>query len=918
MQKQVEKVVKKRINLGTHTLSTHTYSHTFVFNSTNSTAKLESQVHKDIALQWYRRWASFKNTSPNMTYAQAAKNNRAKNCHINRDRNAMLASPPKKHYLRNPLKHPVHVNTATDKSACSANKTKVLRNEKNVPVALFNRFQILDTLPDDHNTCTSQSISRDSSVYSIELKDGHASKRSFQHSWECKHPSSLGTSQPLLAAQENSYCQGNKNKTGFFVGDNMHTKTKSDNFTVPNLSDLHVTSCETSQVVKDSPNISQDLGIIYQPQLAEFEHSFLGNKNKTGYFDGDIKNANDLQDLNAMYENHGDVIDVMDTKNLQQVSDQNCSRNSANDSSHVHYLPYDTVDTSESQTFGFIPKGTLKLYDGDPGVCNSIPDIITAHLLVKQSGYPNFLGCRIPVVSNLKCENWSFYLKQYWDKQLPDLLKFGFPLDFDRNCFLDATEVNHKSALLNAYHVDNYIAEELRHQAILGPFDTKPINLHTSPLMVRDKQDSDSKRTIMDLSWPEGHSVNFGVSKDRYLGTEFILKYPSIDTITSSLKKLGPAAMIYKIDISRAFRQIKVDPGDIDLLGFKVNNQYFLDLSVAFGYRNGSQIFQRCTDAIRYIMSQHGFHNLHNYIDDLIYTGLPSEIHASYAFLKHLLAQLGLDISMKKLVPPSTVVTCLGIQIDTVKRTLSIPEGKLQEIINLCKNWVSKTYCSKKDLQSLLGSLLYITKCVAPARAFLNRMLLLLRQNTHVSKILLTQDFFHDLAWFNNFLQVYNGVTFYDQVPSNIEVHLDACLTGLGGHFGNMIYTLPIPLGFQQYDITQLEMINIVVAAKIWASHWSNKKIRIYSDNMAVVQVLTTGKARDQMLATCARNIWLIAAINNIQFQFSHIPGKNNNLADLLSRWHIIHNRLDKLHSLISNYVWIPTHLTLTHLNTSI
>ena len=165
---------------------------------------------------------------------------------------------------------------------------------------------------------------------------------------------------------------------------------------------------------------------------------------------------------------------------------------------------------------------------------------------------------------------------------------------------------------------------------------------------------------------------------------------------------------------------------------------------------------------------------------------------------------------------------------------------------------------------------------------------------------------------------MYNGVTFYDQVPSNIEVHLDACLTGLGGHFGNMIYTLPIPLGFQQYDITQLEMINIVVAAKIWASHWSNKKIRIYSDNMAVVQVLTTGKARDQMLATCARNIWLIAAINNIQFQFSHIPGKNNNLADLLSRWHIIHNRLDKLHSLISNYVWIPTHLTLTHLNTSI
>ena len=105
--------------------------------------------------------------------------------------------------------------------------------------------------------------------------------------------------------------------------------------------------------------------------------------------------------------------------------------------------------------------------------------------------------------------------------------------------------------------------------------------------------------------------------------------------------------MIYKIDISRAFCQIKVDPGDIDLLGFKFQNDYFLDLSVAFGYRNGSQICQRCTDAIRFIMAQHGFPYLHNYIDDLIYIGLPSEIHKSYKFLTELLEKLGLDISVK-------------------------------------------------------------------------------------------------------------------------------------------------------------------------------------------------------------------------------------------------------------------------------
>ena len=101
--------------------------------------------------------------------------------------------------------------------------------------------------------------------------------------------------------------------------------------------------------------------------------------------------------------------------------------------------------------------------------------------------------------------------------------------------------------------------KELHYKAILGPFDNMPISLHTSPLMVRDKHDSDSKRTIVDLSWSDGNSVNDGILNDMYLDTEYLLKYQSVYRITTTLKQLGPAAMINKIDISRAFRQIKTD-----------------------------------------------------------------------------------------------------------------------------------------------------------------------------------------------------------------------------------------------------------------------------------------------------------------------------------------------------------------------
>ena len=127
--------------------------------------------------------------------------------------------------------------------------------------------------------------------------------------------------------------------------------------------------------------------------------------------------------------------------------------------------------------------------------------------------------------------------------------------------------------------------------------------------------------------------------------------------------------MLYKVDISRAFRHIRIDARDIDLLGICHNNAH-LDQELPFGFCHG------CNDAVHRIMHQYGFPGLWNYIDDLIYTGLPSKIHQSYQFLVSLLQELGLDICTEKLVAPASSVVCLGIMIDTVSRTISIPGQK--------------------------------------------------------------------------------------------------------------------------------------------------------------------------------------------------------------------------------------------------
>ena len=108
------------------------------------------------------------------------------------------------------------------------------------------------------------------------------------------------------------------------------------------------------------------------------------------------------------------------------------------------------------------------------------------------------------------------------------------------------------------------------------------------------------------------------------------------------------------------------------------------------------------------------------------------------------------------------------------------------------------------------------------------------------------------------------------------------------------------------------------MALKIWGNIWKDKIIEIKCDNMAVVDVLRSDKARNAILATCARNVWLLTSLFNIHLTINHISGICNETADLLSRWHVTEVQFKKLSKLVPNYQWILTHLDHTHLNENV
>ena len=594
--------------------------------------------------------------------------------------------------------------TARGIPACDNKTTAIMlfpvtKNTKTDSITLFNRFEMLADMSDTDNSQVHKGTNASFHLRGNKNRKGQT----------------LGTALVKQVPQVNSMesfttFKGNKNKTGQILGNSMPEQHASLTFRGNKNGNglilgsmLHTTNednmnaCQSHTRSQDNTSIGDTASaIIPSPNVLHEDIQCQTDINGSGQ--------------NSLNQAITDNVLIWDINSIAPVT---AYRRKKHIPESILFNKYQSLDhknciNQNTKAFGFIPYNGLLRYTGPNIVWASVPDIVQAHQLVRQSGMPNFMQVRIPVNSQLKVEAWKKYLHEYWDKQLIDLIEYGFPLDFDRKCTLESTHMNHASAIKHSEHVADYIQTEMQYGAIYGPFAQTPFPCHISPFLTRDKPNSNKRRVILDLSFPSGNSVNDGVPKDKYLGSYFDLKYPSVDHIVNSLKQLGPDALLYKIDISRAFRHLKIDPGDIDLLGLK-HESYFIDGTLPFGFRHGSVLFQRCSDAIRFIMSHtFGYANLYNYIDDLVYTSLPGEIHRSYQTLLALLQELGLEVSQSKLIEPTSSAICLGIEINSVNRTLSIPNDKLSQIQQICREYVTKTKVTKNQYQSLLGSLLIL------------------------------------------------------------------------------------------------------------------------------------------------------------------------------------------------------------------
>ena len=435
--------------------------------------------------------------------------------------------------------------------------------------------------------------------------------------------------------------------------------------------------------------------------------------------------------------------------------------------------------------------------------------------------------------------------------------------------------------------MDQYISEEVAHGKLIPASEAHLLHsVHTSPIGIIPKSNQPGKfRLIVDLSSPTGFSVNDRINPDLCS-----LEYASLDQAVSMAVTLGQGSLLAKLDLKSAYRMVPVSPQDQHLLGLEWRGTVFCDQALPFGLRSAPIIFTAVADGLAWALHCSGLHSFIHYLDDFLFCGPPaSQICAgALEVAVPLCARLGLPVAPSKVEGPSTTITFLGIEIDTVRQVLRLPQAKLSRLQEALREWTERSSATKRQLQSIIGQLNHATAVVRPGRTFIRHLIETMKLPRMAShRVRLNSQCKSDLVWWSLFLQDWNGIAFFP-----IRLKGNTAFSDASGSWGCAAFEQESLDWFQicwpqsgyQASIAVMELLRIVVSAAIWGHRWRGTQVTFQCDNLSVVQALSSRSARDPGLMHLLRCLFFFEAFFQFEHMACHIPGRANSAADALSR----------------------------------
>lgn len=493
-------------------------------------------------------------------------------------------------------------------------------------------------------------------------------------------------------------------------------------------------------------------------------------------------------------------------------------------------------------------------------------------------------------------------------------LRLGVPLGYTGPTDLQQHCTNLKSADEFPDFVTSAIQKEIGTGRQLGPFTSPPFPFYRlSPLGTVEKKvplgstRREKRRKIHHLSWPRGAAVNDNLERKQVTLSRF-------DAFADLVRHAGKGCHMSKLDIGSAYRNIPVQPADWPLLGFEWNHLFYWDTVLPFGLGSSSLLFETPALAARHILNVRVHQSkTDQYADDFFQVtpashGIQIARQSLSQSISILHDELGLPVPADKVEGPNTQLTVLGLLLDSNSMSICLDPIRLADMRTLVSHWQHKTCYTRKQLQSLIGLLMFACIAIRPGRIFLHRMLSLLRSipehsnNTPATRtppvhgFSSHSDMRRDLSWWQHHLLTWNGTTLLYELQwtssASLQLATDACNTGYGARYGNEWFNgqwtdaeLTLATRDSRTSMPYLELTALLYAAATWGHTWARKQITFLCDCNPIVQALTSHKSSNPHIQQMERTLIHLAATHNFHYRVQHVPGVDNVLADALSRF---------------------------------
>ena len=488
---------------------------------------------------------------------------------------------------------------------------------------------------------------------------------------------------------------------------------------------------------------------------------------------------------------------------------------------------------------------------------------------------------------------------------IPIGMRFGFDMGIRLPPSYTYTPPNHNSALSFPDHVLSHIHTELSLGRYSGPFSRSRLELligpfRTSPLGTVPKTvGSVERRVVQDLSFPRNNpnlpSINHQINID-----DFRCDWGTFNEVRDIVINAPDYTEAATLDVDSAFRCCPITPSQQRNFIIHWNDLFYIDHNAPFGATSAGGVFGRVADAKTAILTSKKLGPSKNWVDDFVFFRYPLSLDSnspvfSYSLtdIYDLATRLGWPWKLSKTRPFATTFKYLGFIWDLSHKTVQIPDDKKQRYISKLEPWVPGQKFSRKDAESILGTLVHCSLALPNGRSHLPAISRFASSFNYSTSSFITKtpnpSVITDIVWWRAQLaNSFCGSSLSKPPPiSPIEFWVDASSSwGIGVVLGTEwdYWKLRPRWDRDGRNIGWAEIVAIELGLlfAIFRGH-SEIHFLVKSDNQGVISAIQGGKSRNPEQNAVLQRITLLLSQFKIWTSSLYVPSADN-LADLPSR----------------------------------